>query len=54
MKNNLKVQTTLDTAKLEPMNETSDIFWAGGQHPRMTFHKKKDEIVKWTEVLFRN
>ena len=30
MQNNLKVQTTLDTSKLEPNNETSDILWAGG------------------------
>jgi len=28
--------------------------WAGAMHERKTFHKGKDFIADWTNVLFRN
>lgn len=32
----------------------AQIQWAGGVHSREHFNKKKDFIMDWTNVLFRN
>ena len=42
---------TFTRANVDP-NE--GIHWAGGHHTRNDFNKKKDPMVNWTEVLFRN
>ena len=37
-----------------PAKDEEGIHWAGGLHNRGDFNKRKDPIVNWTEVLFRN
>ena len=50
----LKVGKTLESATVDSVSPEGGLQWAGGHHMRQTFHKKKDNIVNWTEVLFRN
>lgn len=46
------VKETLQSSR--PDAKVEGIHWAGGLHSRTDFNKKKDPIVNWTEVLFRN
>jgi hypothetical protein len=50
----LKVASTLASAKVASVDPAGGIQWAGEHHQRKTFNKKKDNMVDWTEVLFRN
>ena len=50
--NNLAVEKTFSAQKAEVRGD--GIHWAGGLHTRQDFNKKRDPIVNWTEVLFRN
>ncbi len=50
----MQVKATLESAKLEQVKNLEGIHWAGGLHSRNDFNKRKDPIVNWTEVLFRN
>lgn len=47
-----KKQQDFSASKAEPKDD--GIHWAGGLHSRNDFNKRKDPIVNWTEVLFRN
>lgn len=50
----LKVAQTLASSKVNSDKPGGGLQWAGGHHARRTFNKKRDQIVDWTEVLFRN
>ena len=53
-KQSITVQKTLKAAKGTDTPQEEIIHWGGGLHQRQNFNKKKDPIVNWTEVLFRN
>ena len=43
-----------ETPSLPKQPPVDGIHWAGGLHSRNDFNKRKDPIVNWTEVHFRN
>ena len=38
----------------ERLDRFGGINWAGARHQRTNFHKHKDYMNQWTEVLFRS
>ena len=38
----------------QELDKFGGINWAGQRHARLNFHKHKDPINEWTEVLFRS
>ena len=36
------------------LDKFGGINWAGERHSRLNFHKHKDPVNQWTEVLFRS
>ena len=50
----MQVKATLDSAKLAEAKNADGIHWGGALHSRDDFKKRRDPIMHWTEVLFRN
>ena len=49
-----RTQTGGKVALPQYLDKFGGMNWAGERHPRLEFHKYKDELKDWTNVLFRS
>eukprot|EP00347_Sterkiella_histriomuscorum_P018700 403344509 len=53
-KNGMLQSSAQQTQKYQDLTDEQSKSWAGEVHTRKSFHKSKDFIADWTNVLFRN